>query len=282
MESFELILTVSMLVIMFGTVIFFFSWYKKCPSDRILVVYGKTAMGQSSMGQSSICLHGGATFVWPVIQAFEYLDLTPMQIHIPLDDALSKEKIKVDVNSSFTVGISTEPGVMSNAAERLLGQPFSAIETLVSDVIFGQMRVIIAKMDIESLISDRDQLIQKITKGVEGELQKIGLKLMNVNIMDITDEEGQIAAISQSKLNNKPAMIWDSNRRKERILKTLESAKKKGCNKSHYISSTLNIWDMNGRPVTGARVIMSLDNGEIVSEFNKSDQGGSIKIELKS
>ena len=277
MDSFGLILTVSMLIIMFGTVIFFFSRYQKCPSDRILVVYGKTAMGQSS-----ICLHGGATFVWPVIQAFEYLDLTPMQIHIPLDDALSKEKIKVDVNSSFTVGISTDPGVMANAAERLLGQPLSSIESLASEIIFGQMRAVIAKMDIESFISDRDQFIQKITKGVEGELQKVGLKLMNVNIMNITDEEGQIAAISQSKLNNKPAMIWDSNRRKERILKTLESAKKKGCNKSHYISSTLNIWDMNGGPVTGARVILSLDNGEIISEFNKSDQEGSIKIELKS
>ncbi|MDG1854543.1 MAG: flotillin family protein [Verrucomicrobiales bacterium] len=258
-------------------VIFFFSRYQKCPTDRILVVYGKTTGGQSSK-----CLHGGAAFVWPVVQAFEYLDLTPMQIHIPLDDALSKEKIKVDVNSSFTVGISTEPGVMANAAERLLGQPLSAIETLVSDIIFGQMRGVIAKMDIESFISERDQFIERITKGVEGELQKVGLKLMNVNIRNITDEEGQIAAISQSKLNNKPAMIWDSNRRKERILKTLESAKKKGCNKSHYISSTLNIWDMNGRPVIGARVIMSLDNGEIVSEFNKSDQEGSIKIELKS
>ena len=144
------------------------------------------------------------------------------------------------------------------------------------------MRAVIAKMDIESLISDRDQFIERITKGVEGELRKVGLKLMNVNIINITDEEGQIAAILQSKLNNKPAMIWDSNRRKERILKTLESAKKKGCNKSHYISSTLNIWDMNGRPVTGARVIMSLDNGEVASEFNKSDQEGSIKIELKS
>ena len=277
MDSFGLILTVSMLIIMFGMVIYFFSRYQKCPSDRIMVIYGKTKGGTSSK-----CLHGGAAFVWPVIQAFDYLDLTPIPIEIPLEGALSKEKIKVNVPSSFTVGISTEPGVMSNAAERLLGQPLPAIETLVSDVIFGQMRAIIAKMDIESLISERDQFIQKITKGVEGELQKVGLKLMNVNIRDITDEEGQIVAIAQSKLNNKPAMIWDSNRRKERILKTLESAKKKGCNKSHYISSTLNIWDMNGRPVTGARVIMSLENGEIASEFNKSDQEGSIKIELKS
>ena len=278
MESFELILIVSMLVIMFGAVIFFFSRYQKCPSDRLLVIYGKTGGG----GRSSMCLHGGAAFVWPVIQAFEYLDLTPISIDIPLEGALTKESIKVDVNSSFTVGISTEPGVMANAAERLLGQPWPAIETLASDIIFGQMRAVIAKMDIESLISERDQFIERITKGVEGELRKVGLKLMNVNIINITDEEGQIAAILQSKLNNKPAMIWDSNRRKERILKTLESAKKKGCNKSHYISSTLNIWDMNGRPVTGARVIMSLDNGEVASEFNKSDQKGSIKIELKS
>ena len=277
MESFELILIVSMLIIMFGTVIFFFSRFQKCPSDRLLVIYGKTGVGRSSM-----CLHGGAAFVWPVIQGFEYLDLTPISIDIPLEGALTKESIKVNVPSSFTVGISTEPGVMSNAAERLLGQPLSAIETLVSEIIFGQMRVVIATMDIESLISDRDQFIQKITKGVEGELQKVGLKLMNVSIRDITDEEGQIAAISQSKLNNKPAMIWDSNRRKERIPKTLESAKNKGCNKTHYIGSTLNIRDMNGRPASGARVIMSLDNGEIISEFNKSDQEGSIKIELRS
>ena len=277
MESFELILIVSMLIIMFGTVIFFFSRYQKCPSDRILVVYGKTAGGRSSN-----CMHGGAAFIWPVIQAFEYLDLTPISIDIPLEGALTKEDLRVDMPSTFTVGISTEYGVMANAAERLLGQNFSQISNLAKEIIYGQMRVVIAKMDIESLISDRDQLIERITKGVEGELKKVGLKLMNVSIMDITDEEGQIVAISQSKLNNKPAMIWDSNRRKERILKTLESAKKKGCNKSHYISSTLNIWDMNGRPVTGARVIMSLDNGEVASEFNKSDQKGSIKIELKS
>ena len=277
MESFELILIVSMLIIMFGTVIFFFSRYQKCPSDRILVVYGKTAGGRSSN-----CMHGGAAFIWPVIQAFEYLDLTPISIDIPLEGALTKEDLRVDMPSTFTVGISTEYGVMANAAERLLGQNFSQISNLAKEIIYGQMRVVIAKMDIESLISDRDQLIERITKGVEGELKKVGLKLMNVSIMDITDEEGQIVAISQSKLNNKPAMIWDSNRRKERILKTLESAKKKGCNKSHYISSTLNIWDMNGRPVTGARVIMSLDNGEIISELNKSDQEGSIKIELRS
>jgi hypothetical protein len=277
MDSSVILITVSMLVIMFGMVIWFFSRYQKCPSDRILVIHEKTLEGASSK-----CLHGGAAFIWPVIMAFEYLDLTPISIDIPLEGALTKEDLRVDMPSTFTVGISTEPGVMSNAAERLLGQHLAQISNLAEEIIYGQMRVVIARMDIESLISDRDQLIERITRGVEVELTKVGLKLINLNIQDISDEEGQIAAISQSKLNNKPAMIWYSNRRKERIPKTLESAKNKGCNKTHYIGSTLNIRDMNGRPASGARVIMSLDNGEIVSELNKSDQEGSIKIELRS
>ena len=192
LEGFGLILTVSVVVIALGMIIFFFSRYQKCPSDRILVIYGKTKGGSSSK-----CLHGGAAFVWPVIQAFDYLDLTPMQIEIPLDGALSKQNIRVNTPSSFTVGISTDPGVMSNAAERLLGQPLSAIETLASDIIFGQMRVVIATMDIEAINADRDQLIERITQGVEGELTKVGLKLINVNIKDITDDSGYLDALGK-------------------------------------------------------------------------------------
>ncbi|MFL2478158.1 MAG: flotillin family protein [Verrucomicrobiales bacterium] len=191
-EEYGLILVVSLVVIFLGMMIFFFSRYQKCPSDKILVIYGKTKSGNSSK-----CLHGGASFVWPVIQAFEYLDLTPMQIEIPLDGALSKQNIRVNTPSSFTVGISTEPGVTANAAERLLGQPLSAIETLASDIIFGQMRVVIATMDIEAINADRDQLIERITQGVEGELTKVGLSLINVNIKDITDDSGYLDALGK-------------------------------------------------------------------------------------
>ena len=117
---------------------FFFSRYQKCPSDRILVVYGKT-----SGGPSSKCMHGGATFIWPVIQAFEYLDLTPIPIDIPLEGALDKEGNRVNAPSTFTVGISTDPSIMSNAAERLLGLQLTQIRDLATDIIFGQMRLVI-------------------------------------------------------------------------------------------------------------------------------------------
>ena len=191
-SPFGLILIASLLIVGLGTIMFFFSRFKRCPSDRILVIYGKTGKDGSSK-----CIHGGASFVLPIFQDFQFLDLTPIPIDIKLEGALSKQNIRVNTPSTFTVGISTEPGVMENAAERLLGLDLNQIRLLGQDIIFGQMRVVIATMDIESINADRDLLIEKITAGVEVELTKVGLRLINVNIQDITDESGYIEALGK-------------------------------------------------------------------------------------
>ncbi|MFP6854280.1 MAG: flotillin family protein, partial [Opitutales bacterium] len=188
----SLILVISFIVVFLGTSVFFFSRYKRCPSDKILVIYGRTGGGRSSK-----CIHGGASFVMPLFQASEWLDLTPIQIEIKLEGALSKQNIRVNTPSTFTVGISTQQGVMENAAERLLGQNLNQVRELARDIIFGQMRVVIATMDIESINADRDLLIEKITNGVEVELTKVGLRLINVNVQDITDESGYIQALGK-------------------------------------------------------------------------------------
>ena len=195
-ESFSIILIISFLVVGIGMLVFFFSRYQKCPSDRILVIYGKTGPRQSSK-----CLHGGAAFIWPVIQAYEFLDLTPIPIDIPLEGAPTKQNIRINIPSTFTVGISTDPSVMSNAAERLLGLQLSQVRDLARDMILGSMRYVISTMDIEA-INDRDQFIEQIVDGVEGELRRVGLRLINVNIKDITDESGYLESLGKEALSN--------------------------------------------------------------------------------
>jgi len=190
-----LVLIATIVLLFFVTAISFATRYKRCPSDKILVVYGK--IGGKGPAVSSKCIHGGATFVWPVLQDHEFLDLTPIPIEIKLEGALSLQNIRVNTPSTFTVGISTEHGVMQNAAERLLGLTLQNIQELARDIIFGQMRVVIATMSIEDINADREQLIDNITKGVESELQKVGLRLINVNIQDITDESGYIDALGR-------------------------------------------------------------------------------------
>ncbi|MCW5518385.1 flotillin family protein [Aureitalea sp. L0-47] len=176
----------------FIILITFIRRYKRCPSDRILVIYGRVGTGNSAK-----CIHGGAAFIWPVIQDYEFLDLTPISIEVNLINALSKQNIRVNVPSRFTIGISTEPGVMQNAAERLLGQGLKEIQELAMEIIFGQLRLVVASMDIEEINSDRDKFLSNISNSVESELKKVGLKLINVNITDIVDESGYIEALGK-------------------------------------------------------------------------------------
>lgn len=174
------------------TVLLIASRYKRCPSDKILVVYGKVGEGQTAR-----CIHGGGVFVWPLIQDYAYMSLTPMTIGIPLQRALSLQNIRINVPSTFTVGISTEPGVMQNAAERLLNLDRGDIEEMAKEIIFGQLRLTVASLTIEQINQDRESFLEAIRKNVSPELNKIGLYLINVNITDITDESDYIESIGK-------------------------------------------------------------------------------------
>ena len=197
MNPIIIVLICAAVLILMSFALWAFSRYKRCPSDKILVIYGRIGKNKDGSNKSAICIHGGAKFIVPVIQAYEFLDLTPMSISVDLKNALSRQNIRIDVPSRFTVGISTEAGVMQNAAERLLGLQLSEIQELSKDIIFGQLRLVIATMDIEEINTDRDKFLAAVSSNVETELKKIGLRLINVNVTDISDESGYIAALGK-------------------------------------------------------------------------------------
>lgn len=180
------------LVLLGGMLAALVSRYRMCPPDKVLVVYG--AIGGE---RSSKCHAGGAAFVLPLLQSYGYLDLRPISIDVPLHGALSSQNIRIDVPSSFTIGISTEPGVMENAATRLLDLDPEEVKSLASEIILGQMRVAIASMTIEEINADREKLVMAISKGVDTELNKVGLKMINCNISDIKDASGYIEALGR-------------------------------------------------------------------------------------
>ncbi len=179
-------------LIVFSVFIAFARRYKRCPSNRILVIYGR-----SKQGRVARTLHGGGALVWPVLEDYEYLSLDPMQIDIPLEGALSIENIRVAVPSVFTVAIGTDDASMTNAAQRLLGLSAVEVTKQAEDIIFGQLRQVIASMRIEEINRDRDVFLTSIQASLEPELKKIGLVLINVNIKDITDQSGYIEAIGR-------------------------------------------------------------------------------------
>jgi flotillin len=214
---FQLLISICIIVVvLFAALIAILSRYRKCPADKILVIYGKVGSDKNGQTRTAKCIHGGAAFIVPVIQSYQYLDLTPISISVDLKNALSKQNIRIDVPSRFTVGISTEPGVMQNAAERLLGLKLSEIQELAKDIIFGQLRLVIATMDIEEINTDRDKFLVAVSNNVEIELKKIGLRLINVNVTDINDESGYIDALGKEAaakaINDAKKSVAEKNR----------------------------------------------------------------------
>ncbi|NNF08073.1 MAG: flotillin family protein, partial [Candidatus Eisenbacteria bacterium] len=187
---------IALIVVPVLLVLFFLSMlvrqYRRCPSNRVLVVFGKVAGKRAAK-----CIHGGGVFVIPLLQDYAYLSLEPLTVEIDLTQALSKKNIRVNVPSTFTIGISTEPDIMNNAAERLLGLNENDIAAQARDIILGQMRLVIATLSIEEINQDREKFLDLVNKNVNFELNKIGLEVINVNIRDITDESGYIEAIGQ-------------------------------------------------------------------------------------
>ena len=176
--DFALILVISLFVIGLGTTIFFFSRYKKCPSDKILVIYGKTGGG----GRSSICMHGGAAFIWPFIQAYEFLDLTPIKLDIKEQKFSQSDGTTIKLPARCTVGISTEPGVMANAAERLLGQQLESVKDLAEDIIQSSITHVMDRTGSIINNSAKIEAIDAIDARAALELTKVGLKIISMEL----------------------------------------------------------------------------------------------------
>ena len=212
-------------------VVFLASRYKRCPSDKVLVVYGKVGKGQSAR-----CIHGGGAFIWPLFQDYTYMSLTPLTIGIPLTKALSLQNIRINVPSTFTVGVATAESIMNNAAERLLNLDQDAVENMAREIIFGQLRLTVASLTIEQINQDREKFLDAIRRNVAPELNKIGLYLINVNITDITDESGYIEsigkkaaseAINQAKVDvsdqDRKGSVGESEQVRERTIKVAQN-----------------------------------------------------------
>ena len=236
MQPWIIVLIIVAVLVLFMIFLMVLTRYKKCPPNKIMVIYGKVGTDKAGNNRSAKCIHGGAAFIWPLVQSYTYLDLTPLSISVDLKSALSRQNIRIDVPSIFTVGISTEPTVMENAAERLHNLKMTEIAELAKDIIFGQLRLVIATMNIEEINTDRDKFLEAISRNVEGELKKIGLRLINVNVTDISDESGYIIAlgkeaaakaINDAKISvaeaNKIGSIGEANAKREERVRVAEA-----------------------------------------------------------
>lgn len=175
-----LVMSFTMLIVTVICMLYMIGRYRRCPSDKILVIFGSVGGNKSAR-----CIHGGGAFVLPLYQDYSYLSLTPMNIDINLQNAYLKNDNLINLSSSFTVAISTDEEIMNNAAERLLNISIKEIEDLAKEIIFGQLRQLLVSLTFEEINRNRELFFENIIKYIEPKLNEIGLKIISNNVTDI-------------------------------------------------------------------------------------------------
>ena len=279
---------VAFALMVFFTIIYLTSRYKRCPSDKILVIYGRVEKGRSSQ-----TLHGGGKLVWPLVQDYAYLSLTPMTISIPLEGALSLQNIRINVPSTFTVGVSTQAEIMTNAAERLLHLPPVDIEEMAKEIIFGQLRLTVASLTIEQINQDRESFLESVRQNVEPELNKIGLYLINVNITDITDTSEYIESIGKKAAseainkavvdvaeNEKMGAIGQADANREKDIRVAENvAEAEKGRKSAEANQRIFVQEREAEAVSGentAKANIAISNADLAVKEAEAQQQAEV------
>ena len=196
----SLIIAGIIVVLVILTLIGLMSRYRRCASDEILVVFGKAgkkSVTNPTTGKSetvilpSKIIHGGGTFVFPVIQDWRKMSLKPIQIQASVA-GVSSQMIKVTIPVTLTTGIGTTDTLMQNAASRFLTSSPQEISDQIKDILIGEVRSLMATMTIEEINADRVKFLGKAKENIETELNKVGFSIININNADITDDANYI------------------------------------------------------------------------------------------
>jgi len=195
-----LIVTGIITILVILTIIGLMSRYRRCASDEILVVFGKagkkTVFNPKMSRNETVILpskiiHGGGTFVFPVIQDWRKMSLKPIQIQATVKGPTS-QFINVTIPVTLTTGIGTTDTLMQNAASRFLTCSTNEISQQITDILIGEMRSVVSTMSIEEINADRVAFLGKAKESIETELNKVGFTIININNAEIKDDANYI------------------------------------------------------------------------------------------
>ena len=165
--------------------------FKRCPSNKLLVVYGQ------GVPDGLQVQHGGARLVWPLIQGYAFLSLEPLTVELPTAAVFTRESIRATIRGNFGMAIGTAPALMRAAAERLLGLDDAALRRIGEEESAAALRELAGQLAIEMIFRDRDRFGEELHLMLDGRLARYGMKVISVRIGEISDDGGVIAALEQ-------------------------------------------------------------------------------------
>ena len=227
----EALIAIVALVVVIGAL-----GYMKAPPDTAFIISG--------LGKRKILI-GKAGWRVPFITRVDKLSLRVMQVDVKTSEAVpTNEFINVTVDGVANIKVSSNPELLSRAAESLLGMRREEMIFLVTQVLEGNMREIVGSVGLKEMVQDRQGVAKKITENVIPDMEKLGIEVVNFNIQNFKDGNGTIENMGIDNIEQirKNAQIAKANAQRDISIASAKAAEEANAVK---VASEKNIAEQN-------------------------------------
>ena len=129
-----------------------------------------------TLGRYTGIMTPGLCFVWPIIQTYQRVDIRLKAVDVPDQDCMTKDNISVNVNAVLYYKISD--------AEKSILQ-VEHYNYATSQLAQTTMRNIVGEVELDQLLSNRDEVSAKIRIIIDKATDPWGIKVESVELKDV-------------------------------------------------------------------------------------------------
>lgn len=170
-------------------------FYKVANVDKALIITG---------GKKPVIKVSGGAFVIPIFRKAQYFDLCLLTV--PTDGDEIKTVTQVPIVVDWTAQIAPNVDDLEALGRCVVLFKERGPSGIIDDVkltLMGSVRATVANLTPEQVQNDKESFKNDIIKSVEDELTAMGLKLISLNIQDITDNNGYYNNIAMIDMEDK-------------------------------------------------------------------------------
>lgn len=160
--------------------LFSISRYKRCPPNQLMVVFGLVGQGRACK-----VLHGGATFVTPLIQQYLFISLEPYSLEVNLGNEPTADGTSIRLRSTVHCEVTTDPAGSMRAAERLIGLDRGHIQAMTQDLLSNAIADRIAALPDEDVFGSQTRLKDCLLTDAAAVLGSLGIEIVQMRVLSV-------------------------------------------------------------------------------------------------
>jgi flotillin len=165
--------------------------YQKASPNEVLVISGR--------GSEPRLVIGSGQLVIPLFERVDRFSLETMTIELLTPEVYTAQGVPVIIDAVAQVKVRNEPDMVRLALERFLSKSPMEIKEIVKQTLEGHTRAIIGQMNVEGIITARDEFAQKVAEVSSRDLANMGLTIDSFSIKDVKDNQGYLAALGKPR-----------------------------------------------------------------------------------